>query len=123
MRLIAVDDELVMLFAYRHMLEPEFDLVTVKDIDIALERLGEEHFDLALCDFVLQDAEGRDGLWLLSHIRESHPEMKRVLITGLERDQFEAALEVGLLHAYVQKPITGPDLRARLAEVMAQRHD
>jgi putative nucleotidyltransferase with HDIG domain len=73
----------------------------------ALERLAEGDVDVALLDFILP---GRDGLWLAGVVRERHPDVGVVLVTGYQGCEVAAeGLRLGVLD-FLLKPFSRREL-------------
>ena len=67
----------------------------------ALKAVGEQSFDLVLCDI---DMPGKDGISLLQDIKGEHPEMDVVMVTGVvDTDTAIRAIRLGASD-YLTKP-------------------
>ena len=70
----------------------------------ALRRLAEGGYELVLLDLVLPDMSGQD---VLAFIREHHPELLTIVISGVSSiDAAVAALQRGA-YDYIRKPVEG----------------
>ncbi len=80
-RILVVDDEPAVLLTYRMILEQKGYDVTVatcsRDACAALDKGG---LDLMLCDLSLE--EQNSGFEVIEYARQTHPEMRSVLLTG-----------------------------------------
>lgn len=81
----------------------------------AVELLGRERFDLALIDYVLPDT---DGLEFLNRLRESHADLKAIIITAYGTP--EAVLGALRQHVcdFLIKPFSIADLRAAVSTAL-----
>lgn len=126
-RILVVDDEPVILDILRDVLEYEgFDVTTVGDGDLALERLQSESFDLLLTDLKMPRV---DGLELIRRTSELGivEQFKTVIMTGF--GTVETAVEAMKNGAfdYILKPFKPEDvvrlLRRALTELSLQREN
>lgn len=97
-----------------------YDIVQVATPAEAVETLKTRDFDAVISDFSL--GTDRDGLDLLQHVRITHPETIRFLVTG-NRDIEVAARAVneGACHRYFSKPWSDDKLRAALDILLRAR--
>ena len=111
-RILFVDDE--------HLLHSLFDrLFTRKGMEItscysavqAMEELKKSEFDLVVTDFMMPDV---DGLELLSHIRQEHPETKVIMITAHANVQHAVRTMQNGAIDYIPKPFKPKELVARV---------
>lgn len=109
--LLAEDDEALSSLLEEYLREADYDVVTYRRGDTALEALRNERFDLVLSDIVMP---GADGLMLLRHVRESEGDTLILLMTGYSG--IENALHAVAEGAYdfVSKPFQLPEIRVRL---------
>jgi DNA-binding NtrC family response regulator len=105
-KILIVDDEPTILFALYCLLEKGDDtVVTAECIEDARQALLEHSFDLVIADVRLSGINGREGLELLSLIRESSPRTTVIIMTAFGSDDIrEAAYRRGAFH-YYEKPI------------------
>lgn len=111
-RILFVDDE--------HLLHSLFDrLFTRKGMEItscysavqAMEELKKSEFDLVVTDFMMPDV---DGLELLSHIRQEHPETKVIMITAHANVQHAVRTMQNGAIDYIPKPFSTTELVERV---------
>ncbi len=107
-KILVVDDELVVCKSVQRILSPEgYEVETALSGQEALERLGQESFDLVITDLKMP---GMDGMELLSKIKEKDPEMIIIMITGYSTVQTAVqAMKMGALD-YIPKPFTPEEL-------------
>ena len=120
-KVLIVDDLDDYLRSLQGALSREWTSVCAHSFEEAQQRLAEEEFDVALVDVRLseEDSANRDGIRLLAWIREWHPSIAVVMMSGY-RD-FDAAVEalnVGARH-YLRKPIDLRELKAILRSLGA----
>ncbi len=102
--LLVIDDEPNILTSLRRALEIEGFAVDVAGSGpIGLEKLGERDMDLALVDVMMPEMNGLD---VLAHIRERHPEVVVVMMSG--NATIETAVSATKLGAYdfAEKPLS-----------------
>jgi len=73
----------------------------------ALELLSEQRVDVVVTDMRMP---GMDGLELLRRIRQDHPEVIRIVLSG-EADRKQILASLPLVHQYLCKPIQTPELK------------
>jgi DNA-binding NtrC family response regulator len=80
-RILVVDDEPSVLLTYRLLLEQKGYAVTaVLSAQEAIERLGQQSYDLLLCDLSLE--EQRSGFDVVEFGQKNHPKLRSALLTG-----------------------------------------
>ncbi len=118
MRVIFVDDEVKVLDGIRRLLYPmrsEWRMSFADSGEKALEMMGAERFDVVISDIRMP---GMDGIELLSRIRERHPEVVRVVLSGQsERDlTLKSAI---CAHQYLSKPCDTESLKHTISRAFA----
>jgi DNA-binding NarL/FixJ family response regulator len=116
LRVVAIDDHQLMLDAIRITLESEeIELVgEALSAAEALPLIGRMQPDIVLLDIRMPNM---DGLACLSRIREQHPRVKVVILSGVdEPEQIRVALEQGA-SAFVAKQVDPRDLASVLRQV------
>jgi DNA-binding NarL/FixJ family response regulator len=114
-----VDDHQLMLDAIRLTLEQSDDIELVGEAltgSEALPLIGRTQPDLVLLDIRMPQM---DGLTCLGKIRERHPKIKVVILSGIdEPEQIQTALKHGA-SAFVVKHVDPRDLASALRQAMA----
>jgi DNA-binding NarL/FixJ family response regulator len=114
-----VDDHQLMLDAIRLTLEQSEDIELVGEAltgSEALPLIGRTQPDLVLLDIRMPQM---DGLTCLGKIRERHPKIKVVILSGIdEPEQIQTALKHGA-SAFVVKHVDPRDLASALRQAMA----
>lgn len=107
-RLLIVDDEPDMLDFLERVLRRRYAVTRSRGAEEALTRLGGETYDVLVTD---QKMPRVSGIELLERIRDSHPRLVKVMITGFtEVADISAAADKCGIHAYVLKPIDSQQL-------------
>jgi DNA-binding NarL/FixJ family response regulator len=118
-RVVVVDDHQLMLDAIRLTLEQSEDIELVGEAltgSEALPLIGRTQPDLVLLDIRMPQM---DGLTCLGKIRERHPNIKVVILSGIdEPEQIQTALKHGA-SAFVVKHVDPRDLASALRQAMA----
>ena len=112
MRILVIDDEPDMCWAMENILRPAGYAVTstTKGTE-ALELLAQEHYAVAFVDAKLPDL---DGLELAALIRQRHPSVAVVLISGYFYQEDKAiteGLQKELFIGFVSKPFALEEVR------------
>lgn len=112
-RLLLVDDDVALLRAIARVLAADFVVETATNAEQAAELLAQRDYDLIVTDY---DMPGRNGIWLLELARRRLPGSRRVLMSGSRPHGVGVHLLGGLLHQFLEKPITPPALLAALTD-------
>ncbi|WP_316830539.1 sigma-54 dependent transcriptional regulator [Pedobacter aquatilis] len=102
-KILIVDDEVnIGLLLSKFLNRNGFDVETVITGSSAMEMLAKEKFDLVLCDYRLDDTDGRE---ILIKIKENYPSTGVIIITGYS--DIKVAVELIKLGAYdyITKPL------------------
>lgn len=102
-RVLIVDDEPdVRLLLTREIGDHGYQIDSAGDVTWALEELKKKHFDIVFSDVRLPD---RDGLELLSQIKERYPDTEVVMMSGYSSmEAVGKALRLGAFD-YLSKPL------------------
>ncbi len=105
-RVLIVDDEPGILFAYRKLLEQQGMVVDSCDcLCEALEYLEKHHYLAVVADMRLQGADSRDGLDLVREVRRRQPAAGVIVASGTsDLKTRTSASELGVDH-YLEKPV------------------
>lgn len=101
-RILLVDDEPDIIQLLSQILSSEgYDILTAPDGDRAVEILDRERVDATLLDILMPN---RNGMSVLRHIRDHHPTIKTIMLTGYIDLQY--AMEAKKMGAvdYISKP-------------------
>ncbi len=116
-RVLVIDDEPNILTTTRRALELEgFRVDVAGSGTVALDKLTDTAVDLALVDVVMPDL---DGLAVLERIRERHPDVTVVMMSG--NATIETAVRATKLgaHDFVEKPISTDKLVITLQNALS----
>ena len=119
MKVIAIDDEPLMLKALVTALNASEDIESVKEFsscDACLEWVKDNYIDAAFMDIYMR---GMGGLALAQKIMEIHPDCKIVFCTGYER----YAVPAFKLRAsgYLMKPVSAQDVQDEINHIKGLR--
>ena len=114
-RLLLVDDESAVLFAYKKVLQREqFKVDAIDSKEGSYVLLGRNKYDVAILDLRLGGESCEGGFELLRFIKNSHPETVVVMITAHgNQDMRERAYQLGADH-YFEKPVSTNRIREAL---------
>ncbi len=117
--ILVVDDEPLICETLAEYLLPEgFTVVTCASGEEALERAGQQRFDIVLCDVHLP---GMDGLELLERLQRLSPETFVLLITAYATvENAVEAFQRGA-HDYLMKPILLDEVLSKIRQLLAHR--
>ena len=112
-KVLAVDDDALVLAALKEQLPPMGFHVTAVDSDtLAREHLKAEIFGIILIE---QNLSGTSGIELLKEAQEAQPDATRILLaSGISIEEVTEVLNSGLIFRYVSKPWMSNDLHATL---------
>ncbi|MFZ0391084.1 MAG: response regulator [Calditrichia bacterium] len=108
--IVLVDDEEMVLNSLNSFLrlETSYNVKTFTSARDALEYIGNNDIDLVISDYLMPEM---DGITFLARVREMHPEVPRIILTGYadKENAIKAINEVGLFQ-YIEKPWDNDDL-------------
>jgi len=114
--IMLVDDEVDILDTMSILLEEEYRIVTAERGDKALELLEKQEVDLLIAD---QRMPGMTGVDLLARVRELHPEIVRLILTGYtDFDAMLKAINEGRVYRYIIKPWDENDMRVTIRQAL-----
>lgn len=102
-KILIVDDEVnIGLLLSKFLTRNSFDVSSATSGNSAMEYLAKDHYDLVLCDYRLEDTDGKE---MLIKIKESYPKTGVIIITGYS--DIKLAVELIKLGAYdyITKPL------------------
>ncbi|MFZ4856980.1 MAG: response regulator [Desulfuromonadaceae bacterium] len=105
-RILVVDDEPSILFAYQRLLRAEgYCVDSCGELDSALDLVQAHEYFAIITDIRLSGTENCDGVTLLSAVRAQHPDAKTIVVTGFGDSGLEQTLmDLGITH-YLEKPV------------------
>lgn len=106
-RILVVEDDTNIRTFCQRLLRLTYDVATAENGAVAAEMLQQQPFDLVLTDMQMPRM---DGMQLLQHIRQHHPDVDVVMLTAFATvDTARQALKLGALD-YLAKPMEAEQL-------------
>ncbi|MEW5801936.1 MAG: response regulator [bacterium] len=114
-RILIVDDEQHISFILQNILEDAgYDTSTADNGITALEAIKHQKPDMIITDINMPHM---DGLELLAIVRNMHPEIKNIIMTGSNNQSYyQKAKEWGVVY-YFTKPLDFEKLRMKIDAV------
>lgn len=105
-RVLILDDEPAILFAYRKIIENEgMHVDSSTTLAEALLYIRTHRYLAVVADVRLSGSENQDGLEFLKIVRTSHPQTRMILATGYGNPEVKiTALSLGADHYFI-KPV------------------
>lgn len=105
-RVLIVDDEPAILFAYRKLIEKVGMAVDIStNLEDAVKHIRKRHYLAVIADMRLTGTDNEDGLEFLRILRIECPATKMIIATGYGNSEIEkAAHGLGVSHFY-EKPV------------------
>jgi response regulator RpfG family c-di-GMP phosphodiesterase len=100
--LLIVDDQPVTVKYLARLLSQQFDVLISSNYQEAIHQIQNNAIDVILCDYTLSE---KNGLDVLLYAKEKLPSSRRFIITGLEEDMFESAVNSGVVEHVFIKPL------------------
>jgi DNA-binding NtrC family response regulator len=106
LRLLIVDDEPTILFAYQKLFEREGYLVDLCETpEQSMIMIWKHRYHAVISDLRFGGIDNEDGIKLLVFIRERHPKIKLILVTGNAGTfRKQTCQSLGIEHFY-EKPV------------------
>lgn len=102
-KILIVDDEInIGLLLSKFLTRNSFEVKTATSGNAAFEILGKESFNLVLCDFRLEDTDGRE---VLKKIKVLYPRTGVIIITGYSDIKLAVELIKMGAYDYITKPL------------------
>ncbi len=119
MKIIVVDDDVIMLQAIKTMLTKHgFQVFATTDAQDAIDAIEDEHFDLIISDIMMPYVS---GIELLSGIKKVKKDMPMIIISALDQQEIIlTAFEEGA-DDFIKKPINLNELQLRVKHVLSKR--
>jgi two-component system, cell cycle sensor histidine kinase and response regulator CckA len=115
--LLVEDEDPVRLFSARALRNKGYRVIEAKSGEAALELItaGKERIDLLITDVVMPRM---DGPALVRRVREIHPDMKVIFISGYTEDAFRKRLDTDSEIHFLPKPFSLKQLAGKVKEVI-----
>ena len=102
-KILIIDDEVnVALLLSKFLTRNGFDVTTASTGSIGMEYLKNGDFNLVLCDFRLEDTDGRE---MLKNIKTQYPQTGVIIITGYSDIKMAVELIKMGAYDYITKPL------------------
>lgn len=118
--ILFVDDEPNILSGIKRMLRSmhkEYDFHFAAGGESALDLIGSENIDVVVSDMRMP---GMDGAELLTWVRENHPDIIRIMLTG-QADSDSVYRTVNVVHQFLSKPCEPDTLKDVIVRSCALR--
>ena len=118
--ILLVEDDLFFRDMYSNLLQAEgYRVETASCGAEGLEMLAKGQYSLVITDLVMPDV---NGLEILSRVRESHPTVDVIMVTGnANLESAILALKLGA-RDYLVKPVNPDEFRHSVSQCIQQRH-
>ncbi|MCW2369720.1 two-component system cell cycle sensor histidine kinase/response regulator CckA [Sphingobium sp. B11D3D] len=114
--LLVEDEDMVRNVAERALARQGYTVVTASDGEQGLARLAEaERIDLLISDVVMP---GMDGPTMVRHVRESHPAIPVLFMSGYAEEQLRKSIDIENV-AFLPKPFSVSQLAEAARDVLA----
>ncbi|HEX3499365.1 MAG TPA: PAS domain-containing protein [Stellaceae bacterium] len=116
--LLVEDEDPVRLFSARALRNKGYKVIEAKSGEAALEVIhrATETIDLLITDVVMPRM---DGPGLIRVVRETHPDMKVIFISGYTEDSFRKRLDTDAEIHFLPKPFSLKQLATKVKEVVS----
>jgi DNA-binding NtrC family response regulator len=118
-RILVVDDEeIVIRSCMRILAGDEFQVESVQDGREALRKIDDNSYDVIILDIMMPNI---DGLEVLRRVKETHPNVDVIMITGLSQiDTAVQAMKLGAFD-YISKPFEPDELKLVVQRALERR--
>ncbi len=116
-RILLVDDDHLALRALLRICRGGFDVQTAGSAAEALQVVREHPPQVVISDQIMP---GVSGVELLGEIRETTPDVRRILMTASANDLTQQALEQGVAQSVLEKPFDHEELVATIDALLAE---
>jgi DNA-binding NtrC family response regulator len=118
-RILIVDDEEIVIRSCRRILEDErYEVDSAADGWEALRKVDDAGYDILVLDIMMPKI---DGLEVLQQVKERHPDVDVIMMTGLSEIQTAVrAMKLGALD-YLSKPFDPDELRLVVERALERR--
>lgn len=117
-RIMLVDDEKEFVHTLSERLKTRhFESSIAYDGEQALDMLNQDVPDVMVLDLMMP---GIDGIETLRRVKEAHPEVEVIILTGHGSDKEQAAAEDLGAFAYLRKPVNINELARKMKEAHAR---
>ena len=116
MKILVVDDDVIVIKSCRRILEAEgFEVTTVPSADEALEKIKIYDFDLLLVDVKMPK---HDGIFLMREIKKNWPNIPIIIMSGYPTPEtMTDVLKLGAVQ-FIPKPFKPDELMKPIRQVI-----
>ena len=116
--MLVEDEDPVRIFGARALRNKGYKVLEARSGEAALELMGStaEPIDLLITDVVMPKM---DGPGLVREVRETHPDMKVIFISGYTEDSFRQRLDSDTNIHFLPKPFSLKQLATKVKEVIS----
>jgi DNA-binding response OmpR family regulator len=119
-RILLVEDEVAVTFAYRKVLQSSHVVVDVAgDLEGALALVKSNTYDAAIVDLRLSGADTLHGLTIVKTVRDLQKECAIIVVTAYGDGETRRAAHASGAHRYLEKPVSISELQELLVELGA----
>lgn len=116
MRILVVDDDVIVVKSCRRILEAEgFEVSTVPSADEALEKIKVYDFDLMIVDVKMPK---HDGIFLMREIKKNWPDVPIIVMSGYPTPEtISDVLKLGAIQ-FIPKPFKPDEFMKSISQVI-----
>jgi len=116
--MLVEDEDPVRIFGARALRNKGYKVLEAKSGEDALETIrdGAEKIDLLITDVVMPRM---DGPALIREVRQTHPDLKVIFISGYTEDSFRQRLDTDSEIHFLPKPFSLKQLAGKVKEVIS----
>jgi two-component system response regulator HydG len=119
-KILIIDDEVnVALLLSKFLTRNGFDVTTASTGNSGMELLKNGSFDLVLCDFRLEDTDGRE---MLKNIKTQYPKTGVIIITGYSDIKMAVELIKMGAYDYITKPLYPDEILNTINKAFETHH-
>ncbi|ASU32492.1 sigma-54-dependent transcriptional regulator [Mucilaginibacter xinganensis] len=119
-KILIIDDEVnVALLLSKFLTRNGFDVTTASTGSIGMEYLKNGDFNLVLCDFRLEDTDGRE---MLKNIKTQYPKTGVIIITGYSDIKMAVELIKMGAYDYITKPLYPDEILNTITKAIETHH-
>lgn len=117
--ILIVDDEVnISQLLSKFLIRNGYNATIASSGASATEQLSQNAFDLVLCDFRLEDSDGRE---MLKHIKAHYPQTAVIIITGYSDIKLAVELIKMGAYDYITKPLYPDEILNTINKVLSAR--
>lgn len=119
-RILIVDDERAVLFAYRRLIETEgFEVDTCESLSEAMAMICRRLYLAVITDMRLAGTDNEDGIELLHFIKKMQSDTRVIIATGYSNEDLKQTSQtLGAAH-YFEKPVLPSAILTALKTISA----